>query len=332
MTTTATTTSSATTTTNALTEIYNNFGGGNIVCDKTKMEHVTAIINTLEKKKIKYKILPMPMCGKDGLEITFAIVIIVDKNHNDKRNKKSISNNKYILFNSWYTKNRSASWPNSHTMWNLMKTQASAKPFVEIFNFMEKLGKFILLKNQTDAAAGAAVATTAPPENNSSSGGENDVSQLCNLYDEFYKITTYTFTHNAAPSSSFIYDIKLNNKADLGVDGGGLEKLNRQTLEEGVAVFKNILSKENPSIAATIKPSRKTIKIKELPVVVENNKGSGGGVVGVANTVTTSKPNSRKRTKPVKKAAVPAKKQQQQQPPAITMEDDQTDDTQMSYS
>ncbi|AXU41718.1 PP31/39K [Spodoptera eridania nucleopolyhedrovirus] len=320
-----TTTSSATTTTNALTEIYNNFGGGNIVCDKTKMEHVTAIINTLEKKKIKYKILPMPMCGKDGLEITFAIVIIVDKNHNDKRNKKSISNNKYILFNSWYTKNRSASWPNSHTMWNLMKTQASAKPFVEIFDFMEKLGKFILLKNQTDVAAAA-------PENNNSSSGENDVNQLCKLYDEFYKITTYTFTHNAAPSSSFIYDIKLN-KTDLGgVDGGGLEKLNRQTLEEGVAVFKNILSKENPSIAATIKPSRKTIKIKELPVVVENNKGSGG-VVGVANTVATTKPNSRKRTKPVKKvAAVPAKKQQQQQPPAITMEDDQTDDTQMSYS
>ncbi|ACI47493.1 39 kDa protein/pp31 [Spodoptera litura nucleopolyhedrovirus II] len=313
-----TTTAAATTTTNALTEIYNNFGGGNIVCDKTKMEHVTAIINTLEKKKIKYKILPMPMCGKDGLEITFAIVIIVDKNHNDKRNKKSISNNKYILFNSWYTKNRSASWPNSHTMWNLMKTQASAKPFVEIFDFMEKLGKFILLKNQTDVAA------NAPENTNNSSSGKNDVNQLCKLYDEFYKITTYTFTHNAAPSSSFIYDIKLN-KTDLGgVDGGGLEKLNRQTLEEGVAVFKNILSKENPSIAATIKPSRKTIKIKELP---ENNKG-------VPNTVTTTtKPNSRKRTKPVKKAAVPAKKQQQQQqPPAITMEDDQTDDTQMSYS
>ncbi|QEI03556.1 PP31 [Spodoptera cosmioides nucleopolyhedrovirus] len=316
MTTSATTT---TTTTNALTEIYNNFGGGNILCDKAHMEHVTAVINTLEKKKIKYKIIPMPMCGEDGLEITFAIVIMADKK-NGKRNKKSISNNKYILFNSWYTKNRSASWPNSHTMWNLMKSQHSAKPFVDIFDFMEKLGKSIMTKKE----ATTTVAVITADKNEQASDIENSVYHRHKLYDEFYKIATYTFTHSAAPASSFIYDIKLN-KTEAG--DSGLEKLNRQTLEEGISVFKNILSKQDQSIGAALKLLKNNNSSNVLKNKTENvDKNSA--------SATTTPKNSRKRAaaaKPVKKG-VAKKMRESAAPVAVEMEDDQTDDTQMSYS
>jgi hypothetical protein len=326
--TTTTTTTTSSTTTNALTEIYNNFGGGNILCDKAHMEHVTAVINTLEKKKIKYKIIPMPMCGEDGLEITFAIVIMVDKK-NGKRNKKSISNNKYILFNSWYTKNRSASWPNSHTMWNLIKTQLLAKPFVDIFDFMEKVGKSITTKEtETDKKKDGA--------NNANVDAENGVFHRHKLYDEFYKIATHTFVHSAAPSSSFIYDIKLN-KSDAS--DSSLEKLNRQTLEEGISVFKNILSKYDQSIGAALKLLKNnnnnnttTTNSKNSKAVenLVNDNDKTSTIITTATTTVGAAPNKRKRTKPVKKGAVAAKKIRA--PVVVAMEDDQTDDTQMSYS
>ncbi|QNV47841.1 nuclear matrix associated phosphoprotein [Alphabaculovirus altersperidaniae] len=318
-----TTTTTPTTPTSALNEIYNSFGGGNVLCDKSHMEHVTTVINTLEKKKIKYKIVPMPMCGEDGLEITFAIVVMVDKK-NTKRNKKSISNNKYILFNSWYTKNRSASWPNSHIVWNLMKTQPLAKPFVDIFDFMEKLGKSINTKAAIDS-------TTKVVDVNNNDIDGSGIYQRYKLYEEFYKITTYTFTHNAAPTSSFIYDIRLN-KID---DETGLNKLNRQMLEEGIAVFKNILSKQDPSIASTLKQHPKNSAA--VAVVYKENTNSSTAAAAVAATTATK--NSRKRSataaaaaKPVKKGTAKKVRETSTSSPVLTMEDDQTDDTQMSYS
>ncbi|CDG72872.1 pp31 Nuclear matrix associated phosphoprotein [Spodoptera exigua multiple nucleopolyhedrovirus] len=314
------------TTTNALTEIYNNFGGGNILCDKAHMEHVTAVINTLEKKKIKYKIIPMPMCGEDGLEITFAIVVMVDKK-NAKRNKKSISNNKYILFNSWYTKNRNPSWPNSHTMWNLIKTQFLAKPFVDIFDFMEKIGKSITTKEASDKK-----------NVNDTDANVDDVeNHRYKLYDEFYKITTHTFIHNVAPTSSFIYDLKLNKSdGDDNKSDSSLEKLNRQALEEGILVFKNILSKYDQSITKTIKSSNsKNAKAIEN-VINENDKktATAAATATISKTVVSvSGSNKRKRTKPVKKTtAAAANKKMRAAPVVVEMEDDQSDDTQMSYS
>ena len=294
------TTAAAATTSNALAEIYSNFGGGNILCDKVHMEHVTTVINTLEKKKIKYKIIPMPVYGDDGLEVTFAIVIVVDKK-NTKRNKKSISNNKYILFNSWYTKNRNASWPNSHTMWNLMKTQSTAKPFVEIFDFMEKVGKTIIKSSADTSTNNDVNAADVVNENN---------AQRIKLYNEFYKITTYTFENNTAPSSSFIYDIKLNKSEN------GLDKLNRQTLEIGIEAFKNILIKHDQSISTSLKLS-------------SSSSSSNNKIKESSNKIVKLKKRIPIKTavKKSKKEAAPAAAS-----PMMAMENDQSDDTQMSYS
>nr|QED40034.1 39K/PP31 [Spodoptera frugiperda multiple nucleopolyhedrovirus] len=307
------------TTTNALTEMYNSFGGGNVLCDKAHMEHVTAVINTLEKKKIKYKIIPMPVYGDDGLEVTFAIVIMVDKK-NLKRNKKSISNNKYILFNSWYTKNRKSSWPNSHTMWNLMKTHTTAKPFVDIFDFMEKIGKSIETKKSSPPPS------SSPSEDNAvitDVNNENNARRM-NLYNEFYKITTYTFVNDAAPSNSFIYDIKLDGN-------DGLEKLNRQTLENGVIAFKNILKSAVPSSVEFLTTTTATTTVatsKKNDKTLKSSSSSSSSLSSSSRkrSATTAAVSSSKNVKSAKKS------KKSHVVPALTMENDQSDDTQMSYS
>ncbi|AIE47847.1 9K [Peridroma alphabaculovirus] len=240
---------------NALTEMYSKFEG-NIVYDQAHMDQVTAAINTLEKKKIKYKIIPMPLYGEDGLEVTFALIIVVDKK-NVKKNKKMISNNKYILFNSWYTKNRKESWPNSHTMWNLMKRQPQAKPFVDIFDFMEKLGKTIDVKRSEAAVDENNNEIAVPGDADIKEGNERRIK----LYNEFYRIATVAFETNCAPAASFIYDIKLSKSAD----GSGLERLTRSVLQHGVEAFKSALfnNKPAPSSPESL-PADKTRKRKQL--------------------------------------------------------------------
>ncbi|AAZ38298.1 39K/PP31 [Agrotis segetum nucleopolyhedrovirus A] len=292
--------------------MYSSFEGS-VIYDKAHMEQVTAAINILEKKKIKYKIIPMPVYGDEGLEITFAIIIVVDKK-NTKRNKKMISNNKYILFNSWYTKNRSESWPNSHTMWNLMKQQPAAKPFIDIFDFMEKVGKSVEIKKSLDDTnVGESTATTNKGTDNANikEGNERRVK----LYNEFYRIATITFTSNSAPSSSFLYDIKLSKE-----NAAGLERLTRHVLENGINVFKSVLLKQDQP--------------QEIALSSTSKKGKEKPAKGARSTIDQEKVISRKR-KQIAPAAKPiAKKSKQRAEPApeMTMEDDHTDDTQMSFS
>lgn len=217
--------------------MYSKFEGS-VIYDKSYMELVTSAINVLEKKKIKYKIIPMPVYGEEGLEVTFAVILVIDKK-NIKRNKKSISNNKYILFNSWYTKNRDQAWPNSHTMWNHMKRQPSAKPFIDMFNFMEKIGKSI---------------ETLDKDNTVTDSNERRVK----LFNEFYQIVTMTLTSGTAPASSFIYEIKLSDKDD----DTNFKNLTPKILQAGIEAFKNIIY--NKSAAKQVKQQKENIEpIKE---------------------------------------------------------------------
>ncbi|ACI28840.1 39K protein [Agrotis ipsilon multiple nucleopolyhedrovirus] len=308
------------TTTNALTEMYSKFEGS-VIYDKAHMEQVTTAINILEKKKIKYKIIPMPVYGDEGLEVTFAIIIVIDKK-NAKRNKKVISNNKYILFNSWYTKNRSESWPNSHTMWNLMKQQPAAKPFIDIFDFMEKVGKSIEVKKQpsSDESNGAAAA-----DNNCEIKESNE--RRVKLYTEFYRIATATFASGNAPSSSFIYDIKLGKNAGGG-GGGSLERMNRQILENGIEAFKTVLFKQNQPSSS----KQQQNKIKELPSTSSPYEEKSVSRKRKQSTPAAAVVNNNTIVAPAAKQAKKGKASREPVVPVLTMEDDHTDDTQMSFT
>lgn len=297
------------TTSNALTEMYSKFESS-VIYDKAHMDQVTTAINTLEKKKIKYKIIPMPVYGDEGLEVTFAIIIVIDKK-NSKRNKKIISNNKYILFNSWYTKNRNESWPNSHTMWNLMKQQPAAKPFIDIFDFMEKVGKSIEIKKVDDDNNSNGITEAAVNKSDNNADIKEGNERRVKLYNEFYRITTATFSTNAAPPSSFIYDIKLSKEGP-----SGLERLTRQVLENGIEAFRSVLFKQHQPASV----SKSSSKIRDSHSTTSSSE-------------TADKTASRKRkpstvTKHVKKS----KLRREEPAPALTMEDDQTDDTQMSFN
>ncbi|AIZ48686.1 39k [Agrotis segetum nucleopolyhedrovirus B] len=299
------------TTTNALTEMYSKFEGS-VIYDKAHMEQVTSAINVLEKKKIKYKIIPMPVYGDEGLEVTFAIIIVIDKK-NAKRNKKVISNNKYILFNSWYTKNRDESWPNSHTMWNLMKQKPAAKPFIDIFDFMEKVGKSI--EKQKPAANESVVSEAKATADEVNCEIKENNERRVKLYNEFYRIATATFASGNAPSSSFIYDIKLVKNAN-----GSFERMNRQILENGIEAFKSVLFKQN-------QPSQSS---------ASSSSSSKQHQSKVKETSSEEKSASRKRKQStIAGAAKQAKKiktSREHIAPALTMEDDHTDDTQMSFT
>ena len=293
-----------TATTNALTEMYSKFEAS-VIYDKAHMEQVTAAINVLEKKKIKYKIIPMPVYGEEGLEVTFAVIIVIDKK-NVKRNKKSISNNKYILFNSWYTKNRDPAWPNSHTMWNMMKQQSSAKPFIDIFDFMEKIGKSIepAAKKENDAAA----STTTDNNNNN--------ERRVKLFNEFYRIATITLTNGNAPMSSFIYDIKLIDK-DENIN---FEYLTPNILQAGIEAFKSIVYNKPSSSSSTTTTTITTTTSKQ-------HKQKESSTTESSTKESKKRKHQQQATKPNKKA-----KLRQTQSPVISMESDQTDDTQMSFT
>jgi Baculovirus 33KDa late protein (PP31) len=216
--------------TTTLNEIKTENNNAAVVYDKAQMDQVTAVMHVLEKKKLKYNVIPMPVYGDEGLQMAYAIMITIDKK-GGKKSKKMISNNKYILFNSWYTKNRKENWPNSHTMWNLMKQQPTSKPFVEIFDVMEKLGKTVELKKIPAAAATNDEDVDMNAVNDINEGNERRTK----LYNEFYRITTQTFNTKVAPASSFIYDIRLNKSHN------GIDRLTSVMLQNGVEALKKIL-------------------------------------------------------------------------------------------
>ncbi|AWW14393.1 39k [Hyposidra talaca nucleopolyhedrovirus] len=213
----------------------------NSAYNKTDNDINAEKIKLFEKKKIPYRMLVIEVHNFDKKVV--------------KRGKKMITNNKYILFNSWYTKNRQSHWLTSHDMWNRMKTHSvSCKQFIDIFDYMEKLGKSIKLplSSSSSSSSSSSEETSPPPpvanSTNLSDGDEANESavstrkkkhdidaeqikegnnQRLRMYEEFYRVLTATFKTNSAPAASFIYD----------------QKLTRAFIESGIQTFKTELSK-----------------------------------------------------------------------------------------
>ncbi|ACH88665.1 39K [Helicoverpa armigera multiple nucleopolyhedrovirus] len=280
----------------ALIETNNNGDVGKFACDKAHIEQVHAVINYLERKKIKHNLFSMPVKDNDTVQMVHGIIFNNDKK-NTRKNKKMISYNKYILFNSWYTKNRQETWPNSHTMWNIMKSQPVAKPFVDIFDFMEKLGKTIA-SNASDSADEQNV---EKDDSASRSDVEEGNEKRSKIYNEFYRITSVTFETHSAPFSSFIYDIKLKKSHN------GTERLTRSMLQSGIdALRKCLLHVSRPSKTEVIEQQQHS----------EENKAS----------------RKRKQSNAVVVNKNPKKSKQRYEPPAFSMQNDHIEDSQMSFT
>nr|AGE61290.1 39K/pp31 [Chrysodeixis chalcites nucleopolyhedrovirus]AGE61739.1 39K/pp31 [Chrysodeixis chalcites nucleopolyhedrovirus] len=248
---------------NNLVEIFDKYSD-KLVFDRNNFENVNTTIQLLEKKKIKYRITMMPVYGDNGLEFTVAIILLHDK-RTAKKTKKMISNNKYILFNSWYTKNKQSVWPNSHMMWNIMKSHSNIKPFVLIFDFMEKLGKSIevdgapVISEQTNSDANIEENDIKNVAESSKIDASN--AKRAELYNEFYRVMNETFVDGSTPNQSFLYEIKLSKNSN-GSDVG-FERLNRNMIQNGVDCFKKLLE--------TIVPSSSSSSEHKLMIKTSNN-------------------------------------------------------------
>nr|WUR10781.1 39K [Calliteara abietis nucleopolyhedrovirus] len=210
--------------------------------NKSNNDINAAKIKLFEKKKMPYRFVVIEVHNYDKKIM--------------KRGKKIIVNNKYILFNSWYTKNRKSNWFSSHDMWNYMKSHEVCSQFIDIFDYIEKLGKSLKVSATAAASSIAAASNLADDDNQATllteTGGDEtqqkllssssssrkkkhelDVDQIkenndrrLKLYDEFYRVLTVTFETNSPPASSSIYD----------------HKLTRAFIETGMRAFKNVVN------------------------------------------------------------------------------------------
>ncbi|AHH82618.1 39 kDa protein [Buzura suppressaria nucleopolyhedrovirus] len=198
----------------------------NSVYNKTDSDINADKIKLFEKRKIPYRILVVEVHNFDRKVM--------------KRGKKMITNNKYILFNSWYTKNRQNYWLSSHDMWNRMKTNSAlCKQFIDIFDYMEKVGKSVKpsLSNETavinssnssDADEFDSVSTNRKKKHDVDAEHiKEGNNQRLRMYEEFYRVLTTAFKSNSAPATSFIYD----------------QKLTRAFVESAIQAFKTELIK-----------------------------------------------------------------------------------------
>jgi hypothetical protein len=182
----------------------------NLQLEENKQQ-ISSVTNLLDKKKMSYKMFSVPVFSEKGrLETTMILLINVDKKQGNKQ-KKSISNNKYILFNSWYTKIRKENWPGSSVMWNKIKSLSSLQQFIDLFNFIEKISKMSFKKEDN----------------------LDEKEKRTELYTEFYRVITVAFETNNPPLNSFLYDIKLKST--------GLEKLTRTSIQSAMDAFKKCL-------------------------------------------------------------------------------------------
>nr|UCC42502.1 39k/pp31 [Helicoverpa armigera nucleopolyhedrovirus] len=297
----------------------------NSVYNKTHIETLVNVINLFEKQKIGYQVHVMPT--------------IADDKKLSKKIKKITSNNKYILFNTFISKIKQSGWPSSSHLWNLVKVHNQSDAFLHIFDYMEKIGKAIIIKKQQ--------ISPTPTTNDTNNNNTTDLLTKSNktstvnvkksdlnldeikesnekrskVYTEFNNILIYTYTNNKAPATSIIYD----------------SKLTRNVLENAVSQFKKFLH-----TALNTSVSNVTIATKESVVTTAANKTNDND----KNEEVGKRLRKRKEPKrhqapsvsssaPVSKKAKYQHQPQQQQPLQIhpmspAMVSDTCDDSQMS--
>ncbi|UZE89783.1 PP31/39K [Parapoynx stagnalis nucleopolyhedrovirus] len=170
--------------------------------NKTNMDQMYKFINMIEKKKFHYTLLVTPL--------------LFDERKLTKRNKKVISNNKFILFNSWYTKIKQADWPVTRVMWELVKNTQELNDFVFVFDYIEKLCKKMAQRTSSSASSSSDENTINKKKKKNNVINTNDLIENTGmkeqLYTEFYKVLNETFKNDIAPTYSSIYDGTLNQE------------------------------------------------------------------------------------------------------------------------
>lgn len=298
----------------------------NSVYNKTHIETLVNVINLFEKQKIGYQVHVMPT--------------IADDKKLSKKIKKITSNNKYILFNTFISKIKQSGWPSSSHLWNLVKVHNQSDAFLHIFDYMEKIGKAIIIKKQQISPT----PTTNDTNNNNTTNlliKSNKTSTVnvkksdlnldeikesnekrSKVYTEFNNILIYTYTNNKAPATSTIYD----------------SKLTRNVLENAVSQFKKFLH-----TALNTSVSNVTIATKESVVTTAANKTNDNDKNEEMGKRLRKRKEPKRHQAPSVSSSAPVSKkpkyqhqpqQQQQQsqihPMSPAMVSDTCDDSQMS--
>ncbi|AWN01897.1 39k [Cyclophragma undans nucleopolyhedrovirus] len=305
------------------------------VYNKSNMDQLRAVVNLMEKKKYNYTITVTPM--------------LFDERKMSKRTKKMINNNKYILFNSWYTKIKHAEWPSSPAMWDLIKNNVELLDFVFLFDYIEKLGKKMANRCVSSSSASSSSSSSAPAiesfskhnNNNNSKKKKHatiaaaaaaaaphslvnsaELKESCEmrdkLYADFYNVLNETFKRNQAPVTSSIYD----------------DSLTPELLTASMEKFKSVALRLPIAAAATTSTNTYNNNNNNnnssgyVPVAV-NNSSSSSKKRKLSAYTATSTVSSNKRVKSRRSAAAAAAAATVFATP-FSMVNDNTQDTNMS--
>ncbi|ACF05305.1 39 kDa protein [Adoxophyes orana nucleopolyhedrovirus] len=224
--------------------------------NKTRNDILLQSINMYEKKKVPYVILTSPL--------------YTDDKKSSKRAKKPISNNKYILFNSWYHKIKEDHYPSSSQMWNLMKNKSTE--FINLFDFVEKVGKTIEVHSENDNEA-----DSTPGRKLNETEVLNSNTKRMQLYNEFYKLLNITLDNDSAPATHQFYTQTIKG-----------ERLTPTKVQTAIYIFKNVLndnfkdttqkssSNATPTAISSHQPQSSTLKRKKekdiATVKIKKNK------------------------------------------------------------
>jgi hypothetical protein len=265
--------------------------------NKTNIESVKQIIAFCEKKKINFTVNVTALCG-------------------DKKKKKNSSKNKYILFNSWFNKNKKDCKVNGYKIWNYMKSLESAKPFTDLFDFIETLNKSVqpvVVNNKKDRAEEQTTTTTVSQTLHEAQDQRNRFTE------EFYKVLTETLKDGVSPSHSLIYEQKLSNNSK-----SSLTRLTPTIVHRAIDTFKHILVQiEDPSdrfstnaaaAAAGIAASADDFVPSDAKRQSIKGGDSASEISNGSSTVVAKPPaqRKRKRSHPQQNNAVAKKKTKQQ--------------------
>jgi hypothetical protein len=248
--------------------------------NKSNWEQLRAMINFMEKKKYCYLLTLIPTTNEDRKAT--------------RRHNKIINNNKYILFNSWYTKIRQTEWPKSSELWKFVKNKSELANFVYVFNHIEKLGK--KLSNKNDASSSSSFSSSSHKhqshvdqqqqqqrkKNEAATFALDELkenNELRNkLYCEFYKVMSDTFKRDCAPLQSDIYD----------------DVLTREFLNNAVTTFKYV-ALEGYSTPYT--PQEMTNHATNSVVVNGKKRKSNSNSSNNSNNTNNTNGNNNKRIK-----------------------------------